>query len=119
MAWFSSWDSGVFKFFYPPSCLLCGYPGARGVDLCAACFGEMPWNRRPCPRCAAPLPPDVEDQLCGNRLNSLPARDAALSPLYRLVTSTLYSRYSQISNHHWNILMNESADRGHKSICKR
>ena len=71
----------AIKAFYPPSCLLCGEAGARGLDLCSACFGELPWNRHPCPRCAAPLPPDAEEQLCGNCLKSLPAWDEAKSPL--------------------------------------
>jgi len=71
----------VMKTLYPPSCLLCGDDGTRGRDLCAACFDELPWNRRPCPRCAAPLPPDADDRLCGNCIRSLPAWDAAKSPL--------------------------------------
>lgn len=71
----------VMKTLYPPSCLLCGDDGARGLDLCAACFDELPWNRRPCPRCAAPLPPDADDRLCGNCITALPAWDEAQSPL--------------------------------------
>ncbi len=71
----------MFRFLYPAHCLLCGDKGARGRDLCGACFGELPWNRRACPRCAAPLPPDAEDRLCGNCLKALPAWDEARSPL--------------------------------------
>lgn len=71
----------IMQALYPPSCLLCGDSGARGLDLCAACFADLPWNRRPCPRCAAPLPPDAEDQLCGNCIKTLPAWDDAKSPL--------------------------------------
>jgi len=71
----------VLRFLYPAHCLLCGNAGVRGRDVCAACFGELPCNRRPCPRCAAPLPPDAEDRLCGNCLKSLPAWDEAKSPL--------------------------------------
>ena len=71
----------AIKALYPPSCLLCGESGARGLDLCAACFAELPWNRRPCPRCAAPLPPDAEEKLCGNCLKALPVWDEAKSPL--------------------------------------
>lgn len=71
----------MLRFLYPAHCLLCGDKGARGRDLCAACFGELPWNRRPCPRCAAPLPPDSDGQLCGSCLKALPAWDEAKSPL--------------------------------------
>lgn len=71
----------MLRFLYPAHCLLCGDAGVRGRDICRACFGELPWNRRPCPRCAAPLPPDAEDRLCGNCLKSLPAWDEAKSPL--------------------------------------
>lgn len=71
----------MLRFLYPAHCLLCGDAGVRGRDICRACFGELPWNRRPCPRCAAPLPPDAEERLCGNCLKSLPAWDKAKSPL--------------------------------------
>lgn len=71
----------MLRFLYPAHCLLCGADGARGLDLCAACFGDLPWNRRPCPRCAAPLPPDSDAQLCGSCLKALPAWDEARSPL--------------------------------------
>jgi hypothetical protein len=27
---------------YPPVCLLCGGQGDRGLDLCDACFRELP-----------------------------------------------------------------------------
>ena len=71
----------VIKALYPPICLLCGDAGTHGHDLCAACFGELPWNRRPCPRCAAPLPMDADTPLCGSCIRSLPAWDEARSPL--------------------------------------
>ena len=84
----------MFNFLYPAHCLLCGDEGVRGRDLCAACFGELPWNRRPCPRCAAPLPPDAEDRLCGNCLKSLPAWDEARSPLtYAYPVDRLVQRF--------------------------
>lgn len=71
----------MLRLFYPAHCLLCDAPGARGLDICAACFEDLPWNRHPCPRCAAPLPPDADVCLCGNCLKSLPAWDEAKSPL--------------------------------------
>jgi len=84
----------MLRFLYPAHCVLCGDRGARGVDVCAACFGELPWNRRPCPRCAAPLPPDAEDKLCGNCLKALPAWDEAKSPLsYAYPVDKLVQRF--------------------------
>ena len=71
----------MLGFLYPSHCLLCGDTGSRGLDICAACFGELPWNRHPCLRCAAPLPPDADTPLCGNCIKSPPAWDEALSPL--------------------------------------
>ena len=74
--------------------MLCGEKGVRGLDVCAACFGELPWNRHPCPRCAAPLPPDADDKLCGNCLKSLPAWDEARSPLsYAYPVDKLVQRF--------------------------
>jgi ComF family protein len=50
----------------PPTCILCGAPGAGGRDLCAGCAAELPGNLDCCPRCAlpfdAPLPPG---NICG------------------------------------------------------
>lgn len=40
---------------FPPTCLLCGAPGASGRDLCAGCAAELPYNRHACPRCALPF----------------------------------------------------------------
>ncbi len=84
----------MLRFLYPAHCVLCGDQGARSLDVCAACFGELPWNRRPCPRCAAPLPPDAEDKLCGNCLKALPAWDEAKSPLsYAYPVDKLVQRF--------------------------
>ncbi|WP_295441993.1 ComF family protein [uncultured Thiodictyon sp.] len=40
---------------FPPTCLLCGAPGAHGRDLCAGCAAELPHNRLACPLCALPF----------------------------------------------------------------
>ena len=71
----------LVRTIFPPTCLLCGAPGARGQDLCGACFDELPWNRHACPRCAAPLPQDADENLCGDCLKTLPPWDEARSPL--------------------------------------
>ena len=63
---------------FPWRCLLCGGPGADGIDLCAPCAREMPRNRHACARCALPLP--VGTALCGQCQRRLPPWDAAWAP---------------------------------------
>lgn len=62
----------------PWRCLLCGAPGAEGLDLCAACAKELPRNTPCCARCALPLP--AAASACGQCLRRLPAWDAAWAP---------------------------------------
>lgn len=84
----------LLGLLYPEHCTLCGARGSRGLDLCRACFGELPWNRHPCPRCAAPLPPDIDTPLCGNCIKVLPAWDEARSPLaYAYPVDKLIQRF--------------------------
>ncbi|PKM44627.1 MAG: amidophosphoribosyltransferase [Gammaproteobacteria bacterium HGW-Gammaproteobacteria-1] len=68
----------VQSLLYPPTCLLCGAPGADGLDLCPGCLRSLPWNTACCVRCAAPLP---AAGLCGQCLKRPPSFDAALTPL--------------------------------------
>ncbi|MEA3278554.1 MAG: ComF family protein [Pseudomonadota bacterium] len=46
----------VLSGIYPPTCVLCGAPGHRGLDLCPGCFEDLPRNLSCCGRCALPLP---------------------------------------------------------------
>lgn len=76
----------VQSLLYPPTCLLCGAPGAEGIDLCPACLDALPWNRSACRSCGAPLPrPDGGGtHVCGQCLIQPPPFDATLTPfLYR------------------------------------
>lgn len=57
-------------WLFPPTCVLCGAPGAGGLDLCNGCRAELPLLAFSCPRCALPLPADMARQqrnplLCG------------------------------------------------------
>lgn len=65
-------DPGLFARIAPPSCLLCGDPGEGGLALCAGCHADLPRNRHPCARCAAPLPATGADlpelRVCGRCL---------------------------------------------------
>ncbi|HEX7964321.1 MAG TPA: ComF family protein [Gammaproteobacteria bacterium] len=84
----------LLGLLYPAHCALCGGRGGRGLDLCQACFDELPWNRHACPRCAAPLPPDADAALCGACLKQLPSWDEAKSPLaYAYPVDKLVQRF--------------------------
>lgn len=67
------------RLLWPNRCLVCEAPGLDGLDLCAACVAELPWNPCACPRCALPLPVAAalrpgSGQVCGDCLR----REAAL-----------------------------------------
>lgn len=67
------------RLLWPNHCLACEASGLEGLDLCAACVEDLPWNRCACPRCALPLPGAAvlrpgSGQVCGDCLR----REAAL-----------------------------------------
>lgn len=75
----------------PLRCLVCASPGNDGLDLCAACHADLPWNDHACPLCALPLPPDEPAAACGACLREPPRQVAAAAtflyapPIDRLV----------------------------------
>ena len=68
---FGSLLQGLVARLFPPTCILCGAPGQFGLDLCAGCFEDLPFNRHACPRCARPLlgdlPPGISCGVCQRR----------------------------------------------------
>lgn len=79
-------------FVLPLRCLLCGAPGADGLDLCADCNAELPRNRLCCARCALPLA--TAAPLCGECVRKAPPWDAAWVPFrYGWPLDRLESRY--------------------------
>jgi ComF family protein len=83
---------GLHRFVLPLRCLLCGAPGANGIDLCADCAAELPRNRSCCARCALPLA--VSAELCGGCQQHAPPWDAAWAPFrYGWPLDRLESRY--------------------------
>ena len=42
------------RLLLPTRCLLCAAPGCDGLDLCAACRADLPWNGSACGRCGLP-----------------------------------------------------------------
>jgi ComF family protein len=76
----------------PLRCLLCGAPGAQGIDLCAACINELPRNRSCCARCALPLA--LPTAMCGACQRRPPPWDAAWAPFrYAWPLDRLEARY--------------------------
>lgn len=75
--WRAAMDS-LQRFVLPFRCLLCGAPGADGLDLCRDCATELPRNRRCCARCALPLAEPAA--LCGQCQRRPPPWDAAWVP---------------------------------------
>lgn len=72
----------LLAVLFPPTCVLCGAPGAGGRDLCAGCAAELPYNRRACARCALPLAtPTSADTLCGSCQRRPPPFGRALAAL--------------------------------------
>jgi ComF family protein len=76
--WWHAARDALQRFVLPLHCLLCGAPGADGLDLCRDCAGEMPRNRRCCARCALPLAEPAA--LCGQCQRRPPPWDAAWVP---------------------------------------
>ncbi len=73
----NNWSSIIQDWVFPPTCLLCGDPGAKGLDLCAACIRALPYNDCACLRCALPLT-DIE-LLCGDCQRKPPLFDSTLT----------------------------------------
>jgi ComF family protein len=49
----------LLKILYPPTCILCGAAGDRGLDICDGCRRDLPVLGVACARCALPLPETV------------------------------------------------------------
>lgn len=81
----------------PPRCVVCGYPGPSGRDLCTACHAALPWLSAACRQCALQLPLD-DDGLCGICQHEPPPLDAVHAafdyafPLDRLLPRLKFHR---------------------------
>lgn len=70
----------IQRLVYPDFCRLCGAADARD-GLCPGCRGDLPRNRHCCPRCALPLPPDIDATIpCGDCLREPPPFDHSRVP---------------------------------------
>jgi ComF family protein len=75
----------VREIIYPSSCRLCdsllSSHAETWLELCSACHSNLPWNTRPCHRCALPLPEQATIDICAQCLQQPPPFDDALAPL--------------------------------------
>ena len=82
----------LHAWLLPLRCLLCGAPGADGIDVCPGCAAELPRNPSCCARCALPLPTPAV--LCGECQRRAPPWDAAWAPFrYGWPLDRLETRY--------------------------
>jgi ComF family protein len=63
----------------PGSCVFCGLPSRRAMDLCECCEADLPWIRHACRRCALPLP-ETAPQLCGQCLGRSEPFELTVAP---------------------------------------
>lgn len=83
----------LLRVLLPLRCLVCNDPGHDGLDLCAACYAELPWSGRACLRCALPLPANALI-VCGSCREEAPPQAAShASLLYLSPVDQLLVRY--------------------------
>jgi ComF family protein len=76
-----NWLNIIQDYLLPPTCILCGNPGHEALDLCHACYTQLPRNNLCCYRCAEILePPATAPVLCGRCLSRHPAFDETVAP---------------------------------------
>jgi ComF family protein len=71
----NGWLNIIQNWVYPPTCLLCGASGERGLDLCGACERHLPRIGTACERCGDALP-DGAPSPCGRCLQQPPPFDS-------------------------------------------
>jgi len=74
----NKWPNIIQNWLYPPTCLLCGDPGAEGIDLCPDCLRSLPYNTVACPRCAIPIESPTPE-ICGSCQKKPPVFDSAFA----------------------------------------
>ncbi|CAI8725319.1 MULTISPECIES: ComF family protein [Methylococcus] len=71
----NGWLNIIQNWIYPPTCLLCGNDGQRGLDLCGACERQLPRTGTACLRCGEALPEGAPSP-CGRCLRHPPPFDS-------------------------------------------
>ena len=74
------WARIIQNLLLPPTCILCGDPGAAGRDLCRPCTENLPYLMNACPVCGLPLSgPSLLP--CGDCQNHPPPFDRLIAVL--------------------------------------
>ena len=75
------------SYIFPPCCILCGDRGIENIDLCLACYQELPRHHPRCYRCGDSFESsDNLPALCLNCLTSPPAFDETFAPFVHHAT---------------------------------
>ncbi len=73
--------SHVLNWFLHPTCILCGAPSRRSIDLCQPCERDLPYIEKGCEQCAQPFM-GGESKICGTCLKDPPAYNRLLALCY-------------------------------------
>lgn len=77
----NNWLNIIQNKLIPPRCILCGQPGFADLDLCLACFDDLPGNHNCCYRCGVHFEISLDGpQLCGRCLKKNPSFDETCAP---------------------------------------
>lgn len=77
----NNWLNIIQNKLLPPRCILCGQAGFDALDLCKACFDDLPRNHDCCYRCGQHFEIAITSpQLCGRCLNKSPSFDETHAP---------------------------------------
>jgi len=94
-----TWLTHTLQWILPPTCLGCGGQGNHelsGVilDLCTACYQQLPFNHCACTCCGLPLPETAPSLQCGQCLQHPPLYDSSLCAFeYRYPIPELIRRF--------------------------
>ena len=97
----NNWLNIIQNKLLPPRCILCGQAGFKGLDLCKACFDDLPRNHNCCYRCGQHFEIVINaPQLCGRCLKKTPSFDETHAPF--LYEDSLRYLITQLKfNHHY------------------
>jgi len=77
----NNWLNIIQNYLLPPTCILCGFAGDTGLDLCSSCHRHLPRNTDCCYQCAEVFPQPISFPcLCGRCLQRRPAFDETHAP---------------------------------------
>jgi len=81
------------RILLAPRCLACGEAGHAGLDLCAACHAQLPWNPLACRQCGIAMPDDRLPRCGACRVDPPPFTHAFCPLQYRFPVDRLLPRF--------------------------